>query len=206
MTKPAQPIRVYSSPLSGHAHRVRLFLSLLDLPHEVIDVDMRAGAHKAPEFLAKNPLGQVPVIEDGDVTIYDSNAILIYLGLKYDDGTWLPRDPVGAADVQRWLGLAAGPIAFGPNRARLATLFKAPVDHAHAQGVARLLFVALDQELAGKTYALGDKPSLADVAAYAYVALAPEGELSLADYPHVQDWLDRVEQLPRFVPMMRAGG
>ena len=203
-TKPAQPIIVYSSPFSGHAHRVRLLLSLLDLPHEVVDVDMRSGAHKAPEFLARNPLGQVPVIEDDRVTIYDSNAILVYLAARYDDGTWLPREPVAAATVQRWLGLAAGPIAFGPNRARAASLFNAPVDGEHAKQVATGLLTNLEKELSDKAFALGDRPSIADLAAYAYIAVAPEGGIPLAPYPYIRAWLGRVEALPGFVPMQRS--
>ena len=203
--RPVEPIIVYSSPVSGHAHRVRLLLSLLDLPHKIVDVDMRGGAHKAPEFLARNPLGQVPVIEDGHNIIYDSNAILIYLATQYDDqGTWLPRDAVDAATVQRWLGLTAGPIAFGPNRARLASLFKAPVDADHAKQVAGNLLLSMEQELSDKAFALGAKPSLADVAAYAYVALAPEGGISLDPYPGIRAWLERVEALPGFVPMQRS--
>jgi glutathione S-transferase len=199
------PIKLYSSPLSGHAHRVRLLLSILDLPHEVIDIDLRAGAHKTPGFLAKNPLGQVPVIEDDDVTIYDSSAIMVYLALKYDPtGTWLPRDPVAAAEVQRWLGLAAGPVAFGPNRARLATLFKAPVDHAQAKAVAEGLLKNLDRELADKDFAIGALPTIADLAVYAYVTLSPEGGIPLDPYPHVRAWISRVEALPGFVPMLRS--
>jgi glutathione S-transferase len=200
-TKPAQPIRVYNSPLSGHCHRVRLFLSLLELPHEVINIDMRGGEHKRPEFLAKNPLGQVPVIEDGDATVYDSNAILIYLALRYDDGTFMPRDPVAAATVQRWLGLAAGPIYFGPNLARLAVLLNAPVDHDHAKAVAARLLDNMERELTGREFVLDSGPSLAEVAAYAYVARAPEGGISLDAYPNVRAWLVRIEALPRFVPM-----
>jgi glutathione S-transferase len=202
--RPAQPIKVYSTPLSGHAHRVRLLLSLLDLPHELIEVDIPGGANRRPEFLAKNPLGEIPVIEDGDVVIYDSNAILVYLATRYDDGKWLPRDPIAAATVQRWLGLAAGPIAFGPNRARLAALFKAPVDPAQAKAVAERLLGNLNRELAGKSFALGESASLADVAAYSYIAVAPEGGVSLAPYPNVRAWLARVEALPRFTPMHRS--
>ncbi len=69
---PAQAIRLHRLALSGHSHRVELFMSLLGLPFEIIDVDMLAGAHKKPDFLAMNPFGQVPVIEDGDVTLADS--------------------------------------------------------------------------------------------------------------------------------------
>ena len=77
-------IKLYRHPLSGHAHRVEVFLSLLGLPSELIDVDLAKGAHKQDEFLKKNIFGQVPVIEDGDITLSDSNAILVYLASKYD--------------------------------------------------------------------------------------------------------------------------
>ena len=150
ITKPAQPIRLYGSPLSGHSHRVLLFLNLLDLPHEFIAVDLAHGAHKRPEFLAKNPFGLVPVIEDGDTTLYDSNAILVYLAVKYDDGAWLPRDPIGAATVQRWLSLAAGYIYSGPNMARLVKVFGAPLDYEKAKATSTALFQVLDHDLQGK--------------------------------------------------------
>lgn len=198
---PAHPIRLYGAKLSGHTHRVLLFLNLLDLPFEVIEVNLPAGDHKRPEFLAKNPFGQIPVIEDGDVVLYDSNAILVYLASKYDDGTWLPRDPLGAATVQRWLSLAAGQILRGPGFARLITVFGAPLDQEQAKAIAVTLFKILEVELHGKQFALGDAPTLADVAAYAYIAHAPEGGVSLEPYPNIRAWLHRIEALPRFVPM-----
>ena len=127
-SKPTQPIRLHRMALSGHAHRVQLFLSLLGLPYEMVDVDLRAGEHKRPEFLRMNCFGQVPVIQDGDVTLGDSNAILVYLEGRYAPGQWLPRDPVGAAQVQRWLSVAAGQLAFGAAAARVIVLFKRPDD------------------------------------------------------------------------------
>src|SRR5438552_3245155 len=115
MPVPAQPIRLYRVALSGHSHRVELFLSLLGLPFERIDIDLAKGENRTPEHLARSPFGQVPAIEDGDVTLADSNAILVYLASRYDEaGTWLPRDPVAAAQVQRWLSAAAGFLAYGP--------------------------------------------------------------------------------------------
>lgn len=201
-TKPAQPIRVYGAPPSGHTHRVLLLLSLLDLPHEFIKVDLAKGEHKRPEFLAKNPFGLVPVIEDGDTTLHDSNAILVYLATKYDDGKWLPRDPVGAANVQRWLSLAAGLIYNGPSAARLVTVFHAPLNYEHAMATAAALFKVLDADLSGRKFALGASPTIADVAAYAYIAHAPEGGVSLDPYPNIRAWIKNVEALPGFVPMM----
>lgn len=206
-SKPIQPIRLYRAELSGHSHRVQLFLGLLGLPFTLIDVDLAHGAHKQPDFLAKNPLGQVPVIEDGDVCLYDSNAILIYLAKKYDDGRWLPADPVAAARIQQWLSLAAGQIANGPAAARMATVFQAPVDHERAKAIANHLLAVLDAELSRHDFAVGDRPTIADVAGYSYIAKAPEGGVSLDPYPSVRAWLRRIEALQGFVPFKetRAG-
>jgi glutathione S-transferase len=201
---PAQPIKLYDMQLSGHCHRVRLFLSLLQLPHEVIVVDLIKGEHKQPAFLAKNPFGQVPVIEDGEVTLGDSNAILVYLEGRYAPGQWLPRDPLGAAQVQRWLSAAAGPLAFGPAAARVIQLFKRPDDPAQAIARANMLFGVMEGELATHPFLAGETPTLADVAHYSYVSRAPEGNVSLEPYPRLKAWLTRIEALPGFVAMPKS--
>lgn len=204
MNRPTRPIKLYRFSLSGHSHRIELFLSLLDLPFERVDVDLAGGAHKQPEFLRLNAFGQVPVIQDGDVTLADSNAILVYLAGKYGGEGWLPRDPLGAAQVQRWLSVAAGLVAFGPAAARLVTVFKAPFNPAEVIGRANTLFKVMEQRLKDSPFLAGDAPTIADVANYTYVAHAPEGNVSLAPYPHLRAWLARIEALPRFVPMQRT--
>ena len=93
-------MKLYHHPLSGHSHRARLFLSLLGLPYELVEVDLKSGAHKKPEFLKLNPFGQVPVLEDNDVVIADSNAILVYLAKKAARTDWLPEDAKGAAALR----------------------------------------------------------------------------------------------------------
>ncbi|CAG9209700.1 Protein GstA [Paraburkholderia sabiae] len=205
--KPAQPIRLYTTLLSGHGHRVKLFLTLLDLPFEVVELDMRAGDNRKPEYLALNPFGQVPTIQDGDVTLFDSNAILVYLATRYGDASWLPSDPLGAAAVQRWLSLAAGQIAYGPCAARLVTVFGAPLHHETAKSIAVKLFDVIDRELSTKPFAAGEHVTIADIAAHTYIAHAPEGGVSLEPYPNIRAWLRRVEALPRFIamPSTKAG-
>jgi glutathione S-transferase len=198
----ATSLKVYSNPLSGHAHRVRLMLSLLQLPHEVVHVDIKD--FKSPHLLAKNPLGQIPILEDGDVTVCDSTAILIYLAMKYDRGTWLPRDPVGASAVQRWLSFASGSLAYGPHEARLAAKFGAPIDHSRAKSIAARVFQVIDAELSSQAFAVGNRPTIADIAGYSYIAIAPEGGISLEPYPNIRSWLARIESLPDFVPMEGA--
>jgi glutathione S-transferase len=198
------PIRVYRMALSGHCHRVELLLSLLAIPYETVDVNLAAGEQKKPEFLARNAFGQVPVIEDGDVTLADSNAILVYLEGQYAPGSWMPRDAIGAARVQRWLSVAAGQLAYGPAAARAIELFRRPEDPALARTRAAQLLTVMEQELANKQWLAADVPTLADIANYAYVARAPEGGVSLQDHPAVRAWLQRVEGLPRFLPFAHA--
>ena len=200
-------IKLHRFALSGHSHRAELFLSLLQLPHELVDVNLAQGAHKRPEFIALNSFGQVPVLEDGEVVIADSNAILVYLASRYGKGRsveWLPADPVGAARVQRWLSVAAGLIAFGPARARLKTVFNANVDAEDAIARAHALLKVMDGELQDALYLVGNAPTIADISAYSYIAHAPEGNVSLQPYPHVRTWLARIEALPGFVPMPKT--
>lgn len=199
---PAQPIRLYHHPLSGHVHRVEVFLSLLGLPVERVGIDFGRAEHKAPAFLAINVFGQLPVIEDGAVVLADSNAILVYLALSYDTGEkWLPRDPVGAARVQRWLSIAAGPLAYGPAVARIATVFGRAVDQAPRDAAARL-FTVMEQHLGSSEFLAAAHPTIADLALYAYTAHAPEGGVSLAPYPRLRQWLARIEALPGFVDLV----
>jgi len=203
--QPARPIRLYRHPLSGHCHRVELLLSLLQKPFVTTDVDLAAGAHKKPDFVAKNPFGQVPVIEDGEVTLSDSNAILVYLASLYDTtGRWLPRDPLMAAQVQQWLSVAAGALANGPAAARLVTVFGVKLDHARAKEIAVQLLKIVDAQLAGRTFLVADHATIADIALYSYTAHAPEGGVPLDAFANVRAWLSRIEALPHFVPMQRA--
>ena len=199
-----QAIKLYNFPRSGHAHRVELMLSLLELPTELIFVDLAKGEHKQADFLKINTFGQVPAIDDQGVVLADSNAILVYLAQKYGNGRWLPTDPIGAARVQRWLSVAAGPIAFGPAAARLITVFGASFNAEEVIARAHALLKVMDQELASSSYLVDNTPTIADVAAYSYIAHAPEGNVSLAEYANVRAWLARIEALPGFVPMPRT--
>lgn len=197
-------IKLYGIPLSGHTHRVEFALSLLGLDYENVAVDMRAGAHKQPEFLTLNPFGQVPVLDDDGTVLGDSNAILAYLGAKYDDGTLMPRDPKEVAEVQRWFSVAAGEIKYGPGAARLVKVFKLPLDHAVALAIAAQILPLIDAHLAERDYLAAGRLTFADVAIYSYVARAPEGDVDLAPYAHLREWLARVEAHPRFVPFAAA--
>lgn len=199
-------LKLHRFAKSGHAHRATLFVSLLGLDAELIDVDLANRAHKRPEYLAMHPFGQVPLLEDGDRAIWDSNAILVYLATEYDEsGRWYPADK--APEIQAWLSAAAGPLASGPAAARLVTVFGAPLDHDRAKTIAAGFLSTLDKVLSSRPFLVGDAPTIADVAHYSYTAHAPEGGVSLDPYPNVRAWLKRIEALPGFVamPATKAG-
>ncbi len=193
-------IRIHRFALSGHSHRVELFAALAGIDHQFVDVDLAGGEHKRQPFLSLNPFGQVPVIEDGDIVLSDSNAILVYLARKYAPD-WLPRDAVQEAEVQKFLSMAAGQIAYGPAAARLITVFGADLDPAFAATVAGWALDRLEAHLEARDWLVGDRPTIADVAIYSYTAHAPEGNVSLDAYPNVRELLARIENLPGFVPM-----
>lgn len=194
-------LKLYRHALSGHAHRAELALSLLGLPHELIDVDFATRAHKTPEFIARHPFGQLPLLEDDGHFVWDSTAILVYLATKYDtSGRWLPQDAAGRAAVQGWLSVASSLIAFGPAAARMVTVFGARFDAEEVIARAHALFKVMEGELSRRPFLVGDGATLADIAGYSYIANAPEGNVDLASYPALRAWLVRVEALPGFVP------
>ncbi len=199
MTSPS--LILHGTALSGHTHRVELFLHLLQLPYERIDAP--AAVRQGADFLRLNPLGQIPVLQDGELVLADSNAILVYLARRYAPGAgWLPDDPAGAAEVQRWLSLASGEIAFGPARARIsARFYDTGMPPALMRTLADKALGLMDATLARRAFLAGEHPTLADIACYAYVAHAPEGGIALEPYPQVRAWIARVQALPHFVPM-----
>jgi glutathione S-transferase len=197
-------MKLYYHPMSGHSHRARLFVSLLGESSDLIEVDLMAGAHKKPEFLALNPFGQVPVLEDDGIVVSDSNAILVYLAKKFDRKDWLPEDAKTAAEVQRWLSVAAGEVAYGPAAARLITVFGAKYNPQDVIGRAHVLLKRLETRLADTDWLVGERPTIADVAIYSYVVRAPEGNVDLSGYPRVNAFLRRIEALPGFVPFVET--
>lgn len=204
-TPPQTPLTLYRTSISGHCHRVELLLSLLNLPVERVEVNVLAGEHRQPAHLARNPLGQVPVLVDGGTVLADSNGILVYLVQRYAPGShWMPQDPAGQAALQRWFSLAAGMLAPGPASARFAALVgREPTEAAQALG--RRLFDFMEAELAGRDWLLGGpQPTLADIALVSYTAQAPIGGISLAPYPHIAAWVARMEALPGYVPLAHS--
>lgn len=193
-------MKLYFHPISGHAHRARLFLSLIGADVDVVTVDLIKAEHKTPEYLAKDRFGQVPLLEDNGTIIADSNAIMVYAAKKFGRTDWLPEDALGAAKVQRWLSVAAGLIAFGPAAARLVTIFNAGFNPDEVIGRAHGVLKNIEAELEGGDWIIGsDHATIADIALYSYIASSPEGNVDLSAYGNVNAWLRRIEALPGFV-------
>ncbi|MBI1244618.1 MAG: glutathione S-transferase family protein [Alphaproteobacteria bacterium] len=189
-------IELFDSPFSGNAYKCRLLMHKLGLPYRRTVVDIDRGESRTPEFLARNPNGRVPLLllEDG-THLAESNAILCWLA----KGTaWLPEDRLEFAQVMQWLffeqyshepniatvryWLTHG-FEITPLRAQLIEI-KRPQGHA-ALGV-------MEGHLASRPFFVGARPTIADMALYAYTHVAEEGGFALKDYPHVRAWLARV--------------
>jgi len=191
---------LHSTELSGHCHRVELLLRMLELPYRSHAAP--AAVRGSPEFLKLNPLGQIPVLQDGDLILADSNAILVYLVKRYAPGShWLPEQPIAAAQVQRWLSIAAGEVMYGPAVARMITQWDFPGELPRAKKIAGALLRFMEGHLKNRQFLATEHPTIADLACYSYVAHAPEGGIPLDDYVSVRSWLRRVEALPKFKSM-----
>lgn len=194
-------IKLYEHELSGNCYKVKLMLSLLGLKYATVPVDLMRGEHKFSEFLRLNPLGQVPVLTDGDLVIRDSQTILVYLARRYGSEDWFPIDAESMSKVVQWLSTAANEIQNGPATARLHYLFNLKTDLGLAQQRSHGILQVMDEHLQERKWLELNCPSIADVACYPYIGLAPEGGISLEAYPNVVAWIERIRELPGYVAM-----
>lgn len=195
-------MRLYDVEVSGNCYKVRLLLSLLGIDCEMVAVDLRTRREqKSPEFLRMNPRGQVPVLTDGDVTIWDSQAILVYVARKHGGDQWLPIEPAAMAEVMQWLAFAGNEVLYGMARARAIEVFGRPGSMEEAQAAGRGGLAVLEGHLKTRDWLALGRLTIADIACFPYVALAPEGGLALDDYPATRAWIDRIRALPGFVGM-----
>ena len=171
--------------------------------------DASGEQHQEP-FLSINPRGEVPVLEDDGLVLHDSMAILVYLASKYDTGRWLPREPRAAAQVMEWLAFAASWIQYGVFTARAIVSFGITgngIPHTHSGGLEEAQIRGttslqiMKQQLAGKNWLCGSAPTIADIACFPYIALAPMGDVSLTPYPDVRAWITRFQSLPGYLDM-----
>jgi glutathione S-transferase len=192
---------LYEFALSGNCHKIRLMLSLLGLDYRSVIVNGSERQQKSVDFLSMNPFGQVPVLTDDDVIVRDSQAILVYLARKYGNEQWLPNEATALAEVAAWLSTAANEVSMGPNRLRLHYKFGRAINSEESRQTAINLLNILQGRLEKYEWLATDHLTIADIAIYPYIALAPEGRLDLESYPAVTGWVSRIQALPGYVGM-----
>jgi glutathione S-transferase len=194
-------MKLYDLEVSGNCYKVRLFAALTGIKLELIPVDFMAGEHKQEPVIGINPLGQLPVLCDGEVKLWDSQAILVYLAGQYADESWFPKEPIAQAEVMQWLSTAANEIQHGPGAARLVDKFGFELDKAAALATADRILPILETQLAQHDWLALDRPTIADCAVMPYVGISHEGGVSLESYPNIRAWIDRIKGLPGFITM-----
>ncbi|WP_223508446.1 MULTISPECIES: glutathione S-transferase family protein [unclassified Pseudomonas] len=202
-------ITLYDYELSGNCYKLRLFMNMLGLDYQKVGIEFFPGKeHKSDDFLALNPLGQLPVLDDDGFVLRDAQAILSYLAARYDaSGQWYPTgNAQSLGEVNMWLAFADG-ITGTASAARLHDLLRYELDADKARAGAHLLFRVLDEQLwfseqeKSGWICRGDHPTIADIACFPYVMLSDEGGISLIDYPALRRWTDRIKRLPGFIVM-----
>lgn len=194
-------MKVYINERSGNAYKPLLLLSMLGIPYEAVAIDLARREQKRPEYLKINPRGQVPALEDGGTVIWDSTAILVYLARKYGGERWLPTDPEPMANVMQWLAFAQNEIHYGLQFARAIRHFGRPGNFGECEAYGRNALAVLDKYLAHHSWLALERMTIADVACFPYVALAPDADIDLGAYPAVTRWIARIKAQPGYIPL-----
>ena len=199
-------MRLYDYELSGNCYKIRLFLSILNKSFDTQTVDFYPGReHKSEAFLALNPLGQLPILEDAGQVLSGSDVILSHLAAQYDASQkWHPQNLRG--DISKWIHVA-DEITKTASAARLHDTFFYDLNIDTARAGAKKVFRSLDEHLwfaeqRGHDWLVpAGHPTVADIACFPYVALSEEGGISRQDYPAIRRWCDRIKRIDGFLPM-----
>lgn len=192
-------MKLYASDNSGNSWKIRILLSILDVPCERIDIDFFGKReHKSPAFLNINPRGQVPAMEIEGKHFWDSTAHLVYIARQWGGEQWLPTDALGMAEVMHWMAFAQNQIQTGLQLTRGIVLKLRTGDLAEPRRHGLLALRILNEHLQHNDWLAVGRPTIADIACYPYVAKSPEGGFDLPAYPHVVAWVKRCEAVPRW--------
>ncbi len=184
-------IKLYGGARS-RASIIRWYLEELAIPYEFILLDMSAGAHEQPEFLRLNPFGKVPVIVDGDLALFESGAILLYLEHKYGREQLLVEQQAILTQWTLFANATLGPGIFGDEASREREMSK--------------LMPPLNEILSKHPYILGDEFSVADVAVGSILNYIPLLlKLDLSAYPAIVNYIQALSARPAFKKGMSSG-
>ena len=199
---------LYDRERSGHCYRVRLLLSILQVPYEKVEISRKgSAANDAPEeFFRLSPRGQVPLLVVDGKSIWDSTGILVYLARKYGGEEWLPTDPYEMAEVMQWMAVAQNEVLYGlalarAHRGNRFPAWRGEVRLIDLQNIGAVALRALENRLKDHDWLALDRPTIGDLACFPFVALSPEGGISLRPYPGIVRWIERIKQLERYIPL-----
>jgi glutathione S-transferase len=200
---PETELLLYDRLTSGNSYKARLLLSFLNIPYKQINVPLDGGRNKIDDaYLALNPRGQIPTLVRGQVVLWGSTAILVYLASQFDPAKmWLPEQPAAIGRVMQWVELAQNEVASGLFRARAIRRFGYSGDLEQASRDGTKALEVLNEALKDRDWLAAAHPTIADIACFPYVALAREGGFDLTGYRWICEWIDRFKRLPRFVAM-----
>jgi glutathione S-transferase len=194
-------IRLYDFELSGSCYKVRLLLNILKVSCERIPVDFLGKEHKTERFLKLSPLGELPVLEDGDVRLRDAQSILVYIARQYDrSNTWFPDAPDSMGRIMQWLSFGGNEL-MAASGARLVRMLNYPFDLPALQARAIAALRILEAHLSDREFLELGHPTIGDIACFPHVAMAGEAGIELKPYSNILRWIDRVRQIPGFIPM-----
>ena len=194
-------ITLYDFVLSGSCYKVRLLLNILKVSCERIPVDFLGKEHKTERFLKLSPLGELPVLEDGDVRLRDAQSILVYIARQYDrSNTWFPDAPESMGRIMQWLSFGGNEL-MAASGARLVRMLNYPFDLPALQARAIAALRILEAHLSDREFLELGHPTIGDIACFPHVAMAGEAGIELKPYSNILRWIDRVRQIPGFIPM-----
>ena len=199
-------MKLYDYVLSPSCYKVRLLAALIGIELTLRAVDFHPGSeHRGLELLALNPAGSIPILEDGDLLLTESSAMLVYLA-KMAAPDWLGDGSASeTARIQQWLSFSHR-LTAALGGARLHEMLLRPGNIQGLQSTGKMALRELEaalteQRLQGNAFLTGHRPSVADIACFPYVALAPDGGVSLDSYPSIRLWLRAIRSLQNFIEM-----
>ena len=200
-------LTLHDFELDEGCYKVKLLLGALGLQFTKIDVDVFPGAEQqSPRYLRLNPLGQLPILVDGDLVLHGAEAILAYLAHRYDQTkAWLPDDPATFGEVMSWLNFAAGELR-PAGQARLHSIFEVELDGAAAIRAARYAFRIMDDHMTRREFGAahwfaGGGVTIADIALFPAIALSRDFDIEHDEFPALRRWMRRMRGIPGFITM-----
>ena len=192
-------IRLHTTMGSINGYKVRILLSMLELAYERVEIDMYGGEHKRQPFLSLNPFGQMPAMQDGDYTIADSHACLVYLARKYDKSNrWLPVDAEGEAKVAEWLSKSANEVHQGPwmKRAKIRRPEAIKLSDEEIDARCDYILGLMDAHLGARDWLALEHPTIADLSCFGPISMLKVSGYDTDRWRGVTRWLDAVRALP----------